>query len=146
MTIAFVLERPMKYRANIIDQDDLWKRVIADQIVKMHLKDGKEKWILIHIEVQGAADDEFSKRMFPYFYRIFDKYDKEIVAFAIITDSQKSNESSAFNYSYFGTKLNYAYNSYRIANQNIEVLKHSKRIFSKVILAAQYMNETKGNV
>lgn len=30
MTIAFVLERPKKYGANIIDQDGLWKRVIAD--------------------------------------------------------------------------------------------------------------------
>lgn len=47
----------------------------ADQIVKVHLKNGEEKWILVHIEVEGSADGNFSKRMFRYFYRIFDKFD-----------------------------------------------------------------------
>ncbi|MED3650572.1 hypothetical protein [Heyndrickxia sporothermodurans] len=48
-------------------QQELYKEVIqekkgkqiADQIVKVYLKSGIEKWLLIHIEVQGDPDPEF---------------------------------------------------------------------------------------
>jgi len=45
----------------------------ADKLAKVYLKDGTEQWILVHIEVQGDAEEEFSLRMFRYFYRIYDK-------------------------------------------------------------------------
>ena len=44
---------------------------VVDKLAKAFLKDGSEQWILIHIEVQGDADEDFSLRMFRYFYRIF---------------------------------------------------------------------------
>ena len=47
---------------------------IVDKLVKIHLKDGSEQWLLVHIEVQGDEDENFSLRMFRYFYRIFDRY------------------------------------------------------------------------
>jgi hypothetical protein len=39
--------------------------------LKFYLKDGKEQWILIHLEVQGKKEEDFPKRMFTYGYRIF---------------------------------------------------------------------------
>ncbi len=59
-------------------------RRYADKLIKVHLRDGSTKWILIHIEVQGYADPNFAKRMFIYFYRILDKYQKPITALAIL--------------------------------------------------------------
>ncbi|GAB3804305.1 hypothetical protein [Virgibacillus kimchii] len=56
----------------------------SDQIVKVSLKNGTEKWDLIHVEVQDEVTKDFSKRMFRYFYRIFDKFDHEIYAIALI--------------------------------------------------------------
>src|SRR5690625_1132825 len=35
-------------------------RNVADQIVKVSLKSGEDKWILIHIEVQGEDSTDFS--------------------------------------------------------------------------------------
>jgi len=58
----------------------------ADILVKVYLKDGQEEWLLIHIEVQDYGDKEFSERMFIYNYRIFDRYRKEIISLAILTD------------------------------------------------------------
>jgi hypothetical protein len=43
---------------------------LADVLVKVFLKDGSEKWLLIHIEVQGYYEKEFGRRMFIYNYRI----------------------------------------------------------------------------
>jgi hypothetical protein len=44
-------------------------KAIVDKLFKVYLKNGKEKWILIHVEVQDKDAPDFSKRMFRYFYR-----------------------------------------------------------------------------
>ena len=56
-----------------------------DKLIKAHMKSGEEQWILVHIEVQGYGDDEFEERMFTYYYRIFDKYRKKVLALAIFS-------------------------------------------------------------
>ena len=135
-------------------QQELFKEILdgkkgtnyADQIVKVHLKDGNEKWILVHIEVEGSADTDFSKRMFRYFYRIFDKFDREIVAFSVMTGPSTSKESLGFTYSYFGTTLDYAYNVRKVMDYDDKELMQSNRLFSKVVLATKYMHETKNEV
>ena len=35
----------------------------VDKLVKVYLKDGQEKWVLLHIEIQSFKDEEFAKRM-----------------------------------------------------------------------------------
>lgn len=45
---------------------------IADKLVKLQMKSGKEQWIYVHIEVQGSYNKNFPKRMFQSFYRIMD--------------------------------------------------------------------------
>jgi predicted transposase YdaD len=54
------------------DQKNTTRHV--DKLVKVWLKDGSVKWILIHCEVQGYGDKDFELRMFIYFYRIFRRY------------------------------------------------------------------------
>src|SRR5262245_59041484 len=46
-------------------------RRLPDKLVKVILRDGAEKWLLIHIEVQNYEQAEFAERMFVYNYRIF---------------------------------------------------------------------------
>ncbi len=59
---------------------------IVDKLVKVFLKDGSEKWLLIHIEIQGQKEKAFARRMFTYNYRIFDRYRKETISLALLTD------------------------------------------------------------
>ncbi|MBM3238103.1 hypothetical protein FJZ31_17565 [Candidatus Poribacteria bacterium] len=42
----------------------------VDRLVRVWVLDGEEKWVLVHIEIQGYRDMEFSKRMFIHFYFI----------------------------------------------------------------------------
>ena len=62
---------------------------IVDKLVKVYLKDGNEKWLLIHIEIQGQKDVSFAERMFTYYYRIFDKYKRDVVSIALLTDTNR---------------------------------------------------------
>ncbi|HWE61006.1 MAG TPA: hypothetical protein VHB98_04785, partial [Chloroflexota bacterium] len=47
----------------------------ADRLVQVWLLDGENAWLLIHVEVQSQHETGFAKRMFVYYYRIFDDYD-----------------------------------------------------------------------
>ena len=62
----------------------------TDELIKVYLKDGTEKWLLIHIEVQNYKEKEFAKRMYIYNYRIFDKYNHEVISLVILTDPDKT--------------------------------------------------------
>ncbi|WP_018250389.1 RpnC/YadD family protein [Orenia marismortui] len=128
--------------AKIMDKTLKGKKM-ADRLVKVYLKDGRENWILVHLEVQGYYEADFSDRMFKYFYRIYDKYDRKIVALAIFTEDREDYKPSSFNYEFHGTKLNYEYNSYKILEQEeAEVLKLDNP-FAMVILAGLYTLKSK---
>ena len=45
-------------------------RRYADKLVKVYTRDGAETWVLVHVEVQGAAEAGFSQRMYVYNYRL----------------------------------------------------------------------------
>ncbi len=36
----------------------------VDRLVRVWMLDGQEQWVLVHVEVQGYRDAEFSRRMF----------------------------------------------------------------------------------
>ncbi len=60
----------------------------VDKLVKVWLKDGAETWLLLHLEIQAQEAAGFALRMFVYNYRIFDKYNREVVSLAILGDER----------------------------------------------------------
>ncbi|PAV31117.1 hypothetical protein CIL05_00205 [Virgibacillus profundi] len=120
-------------------------RVAADQIVKVFLKNGDERWILIHIEVEGKDGADFPKRMFRYFYRIYDKFDREIYAIALLTDAEKSTYHNQYRYSFHGTELEYTYNIYKFDSKNIKKLEQSSNPFAAAVIAGIYASKTKND-
>jgi len=70
-----------------ITGDSTLGRRYADRLVKVFTLEDAEVWLLIHVEVQGKADEAFNFRMFVYYYRIRDRFeDVEIVSLAVVTD------------------------------------------------------------
>jgi predicted transposase YdaD len=106
----------------------------VDKLVKVWLKNGKVRWILIHIEVQGRYDKRFAERMFIYFYRIRDKYHRDIVAWAILTDTNKKFVPTEYKESFLGTSVSYEFNMLKAINQNEKTLQESNNPFSIVML------------
>lgn len=76
----------------------------ADKLVKVYRHNGQEEWVLIHIEVQGYYDKAFAKRMYQYYNRIWDKYDKEITAIAIFTDDNPRYHPKRYEALFMGTR------------------------------------------
>lgn len=121
-------------------------KAIADKLFKVYLENGKEKWILIHVEVQDKDEKNFSDRMFRYFYRIYDRFDREIYAIALLTDDKKSKYAGPFNYSFYGTKAYYAYNTYDFHGKDVEQLKQSSNPFATAVIAGIYASRSKQDV
>jgi hypothetical protein len=100
-------------------------------------KRGTEEWILIHVEVQGYTDHDFGKRMFQYYYRILDQYDKPVTAFAIFADAVKNFHPKHYERDFLGTKVYYAYNTYKIIDQDDAGLEASNNPFAMAVLSAK---------
>ena len=87
-----------------LSQDaELGKRFV-DKLVKTTLKDDEEKWIYIHIEVQGTRQHEFAKRIFVYNYRIFDRYDQPVASMAVLADEYAEWRPNHFSYKVLGSE------------------------------------------
>jgi len=109
----------------------------VDKLVKVFQKDGIEQWILCHVEVQGKNDKEFAKRMFKYYARIFDRFDRPMTAIAIFTGRDGKKLPEIYVHKYMGTELTYKYNTLCILDYDDRHLVASRNPFALVMLAAK---------
>ncbi|MGI8914636.1 MAG: Rpn family recombination-promoting nuclease/putative transposase [Chloroflexota bacterium] len=87
---------------------DLGRR-LADTLVQVWRADGSDAWVLIHIEVQGQPERDFARRMFVYYYRIFDRYDHPIISVAILGDEQPDWRPARYSQELWGCALELRY-------------------------------------
>jgi predicted transposase/invertase (TIGR01784 family) len=109
----------------------------ADKLVKIPLLSGKDQWFLIHIEIQGYEDVSFPERMFQYFYRIREKYVKDVMAMVILTDSNKDFHPKKYEYSFQKTKIEYHFDTFKILEKTEKELNIANNVFSIIMLVAK---------
>lgn len=110
----------------------------VDKLVKVYIRGGAERWLLVHVEVQGNHDPDFAERMFTYYYRIKDRYHRHVTALAIFSGRvEKGKIPAKYEYACLGTKLTYKYNVLRIMDYSNDTLKRSKNPFALVLWVAQ---------
>ncbi|WP_245859535.1 RpnC/YadD family protein [Spirosoma aerolatum] len=71
--------------------------------------------------------------MFTYYYRILDKYQRPITAFAILTDANRRFSPKAYERSFLGTHLRYEFNTYKVLDQPDNELNHTDNPFAIVV-------------
>jgi len=73
----------------VVRDAELGKR-FADALAQVTINDGEQRWIYIHIEVQGQRDNDFARRMFTYNHRLFDRYARPIASLAVLADEDQA--------------------------------------------------------
>ena len=118
---------------------------LADMLVKVYLKDGAEKWLLIHTEVQGYYDADFVKRMYTYNYRIFDHHDKEVISLAILTDEAENYRPCRYEINRWGFRLLFEFPVVKLIDykDRIEELEASQNPFGTIVVAHLKTLETR---
>ncbi|MCZ6678330.1 MAG: transposase [Candidatus Poribacteria bacterium] len=109
----------------------------VDKLAKVFLKDGNEQWILIHIEIQADTDDDFSLRMFRYFYRIFDQHGERIVSMAVLAGSENRAVKGRYELKAYGSGIEFQYLTFKLIDYERDKLEAEDNPIALVILAAQ---------
>ncbi|TFW21060.1 transposase [Duganella callida] len=88
-----------------LSHDAAQGRRLLDKLVRVHLRDGGEQWVLVHLEVQGRHDAGFAERIFTYHYRVYDRYRKPVASLAVLADSGRRWRPSSFAYELLGCEM-----------------------------------------
>ncbi|MCL5796496.1 MAG: hypothetical protein M1579_03230 [Gammaproteobacteria bacterium] len=81
----------------------------ADKLIKVTTIDGGQDIVYIHIEVQGQVDNDFSKRMYTYNYRIYDKFGRFPVSLAVLTDENEHWKPNNYHQQQWGCSMNFEF-------------------------------------
>jgi hypothetical protein len=141
-------ERPPVFLDNELHA--IWRAMktglkMTDKLVQVWLKNGEERLLLVHIEVQARFETLFSKRMFTISYRILDRFGEHPVELAVFVDTPIPSQFDTYEYIRYGTETRHKYNAYRIIDQiESELLKRDDNLFALVVLANLRTIQTKG--
>ncbi|NUO78615.1 cytosolic protein [candidate division KSB1 bacterium] len=119
----------------------------ADKLAKVYLRDGSEKWLLIHVEVQGYEQAEFPERMFVYNYRLFDKFKREVASLALLTDENPNYRVSEYQRSRWGCEVIFRYPIVKLIDyrERWNELEVSSNPFAIAVMAYLKALEARGN-
>jgi hypothetical protein len=120
----------------IVREGELGRRLV-DKLVKVWLKSGQEQWVLIHVEVQTSEEADFAKRMYVYNYRLFDRYNREVVSLAVLGDSQSRWHPDSFAYGRWGTHAELRFSVAKLLDYagDVPALEANPNPFAAVVLA-----------
>jgi hypothetical protein len=120
-------------------------RRYVDKLVKVWLKSGEEKWLLIHLEVQAWKEGDFSKRMHTYNHRIFDRYDREVISLAILADDDPAWRPNQYEYGRWGFRTSTTFPIVKLLDYapQSQALEADPNPFATVVLAHLKALETR---
>lgn len=107
--------------------------VFVDKLIKAYTHDGEDRYLIVHIEVQGYPDKNFAERMLSYCIRIYDRYGSLPEALAILTDKSPTFRPSKIELMALESSLLYNYKIYKILDQDEKELQASQNPFALVM-------------
>jgi predicted transposase YdaD len=120
---------------------------IVDKLVQVYLRDGSDIWVLLHLEVQNQPDPNFPQRMFTYYYRLHDRFNRPIASFAILGVERSSWHPDRYETSLWGSSIRFVYQTIKLLDyrKNLEHLAANRNPFATIVLAHLATQETHGN-
>lgn len=125
-----------KELAQVVQDAELGRRY-ADKLLKVWLIDGREEWLLIHVEIQGRREADFPRRMFVYAYRLYDRYGREIASLAVLADPNPRWRPRRFEIGRWGSRLGLVFPSVKLLDHlsRQDELEADDNPFATVVLA-----------
>ena len=117
----------------------------VDVLAKVWLNSGNETWILIHVEVQTSEEAGFARRMFVYYSRLCDRYNRPVVSLAILADDRPTWRPGKFESSYGGCSVTFVFPIVKLVDwaADWESLEQNDNPFAMIVLAYLKARETR---
>jgi len=131
----------------IVRQAKVGKR-LADKLFKIWLNDGAERWLLVHVEIQGEVEEDFPQRMFDYNSAARQLYGKTVVSLAVLCDDRSEWRPNTFSYGHWGCRMELTFRVAKLLDyaRDLEVLETSDNPFAAVVLAHLQARYHRGDV
>jgi hypothetical protein len=120
----------------VVRDAELGRRLV-DKLVKVWQQDGRETWVLIHLEVQGTVETNFAERMFVYHYRLRDRYNLPVVTLAVLADKRLSWRPEGYSDSLWGCKVTLNFPIVKLLDYETQIseLERSPNPFAIIVVA-----------
>jgi hypothetical protein len=120
-------------------------RLYVDKLVKVWRKNGREAWVLIHIEVQTQREAGFPKRMYDYNTRLSHRYNRRVVSLAVLADDNRDWRPDHFADELWDWSVRMRWPAVKLLDyaNRVAELEGSKNPFAKVVLAHLKALETR---
>jgi len=129
----------------IVRRSELGRRSV-DVLVQVWSRQGREQWVLLHVEVQAQRDPEFPRRMFDYYSRICQRYNRPVASLAILADEHPGWKPALFQQALWGCESELRFPVCKLldlARNETRLLKNPNP-FAIVVLAQIKALQTKG--
>ncbi len=122
-------------------------RRLADKLVQVWRRNGDEAWVLIHIEVQHQEEADFARRMFGYYYRLLDRYNRPVASVAILGDERAGWRPATFQTALWDCAVHFHFPVIKLLDYRARwaELEASHNPFATVVMAHLRAQETLGN-
>ncbi len=112
-------------------------RRLADKLMKVRRRDGREQDVLVHLEVQGEREESFPQRMFVYNYRVFDRHSRPVVSLAVLGDDHPEWRPDRFGYDVWDCEMSLRFPVVKLwdYNDRWDELEASDNPFALVVMA-----------
>ncbi len=118
----------------------------ADKLVRVRSREGREDWLLIHVEVQAQTDARLPERMYAYHHRIRDRYGRPVVSMAVLADAVEGWKPGVYEEEYWGCRLRFEYLVSKVAEVGLEQLDAAANPAAVVIAAHRRAQQTTGDM
>ncbi len=116
----------------------------VDKLVEVQRRDGVAELLLIHAEVQAQRDDDLPERMFRYFCRISDRFQRFPVSVAVLADPVPSWRPSGFRTGQLGCGLEFCFPICKVSDLDVEAGLAMGNPVARVIQAHRLAQSTGG--
>ncbi len=118
---------------------------MADKLVKVWRTSGDETWVLVHVEIQNQEESNFAERMFVYNYRIRDRYNRQVVSMAVLSDERSGWRPNTFQSQLWGCAISFKFPVMKLIDykQQWQVLENTDNPFATVVMAHLKAQETR---
>jgi hypothetical protein len=120
-------------------------RLYVDKLVQVWRKDGRDAWVLIHVEVQPQRDPKLAKRLYGYNTRIAHRYNRTVVTFAVLADDDSNWRPDHYEDELWGWSVRMTWPPVKLleyVNRAAE-LEQGQNPFARVVLAYLKALETR---
>lgn len=128
----------------VVRDAELGQRFV-DKLVQVWRRNGEERWVLVHLEVQSREETNFAQRMYVYHYRLFDRYNRSVASLAILGDDRPTWKPNQYSDELWGCEVKFKFPIVKLLDysQLWTELEESSNRFATVVMAHLKAKETR---